>query len=41
MPKRRRIALPKILDVLRLQAESDLSERSISVSIVCRHTNRL
>lgn len=37
MPKRRRIALPKILDVLRLQAETDLSERSIARSLFISH----
>lgn len=37
MPKRRRIALPKILDVLRLHAETDLSERSIARSLFISH----
>lgn len=33
MPKQRRIALPRILDVLRLDAESHLSERAIAHSL--------
>lgn len=33
MPKQRRIALPRILDVLRLDTESDLSERAIARSL--------
>lgn len=37
MPKRRRIALPTIKDVLRLRAETDLGERSIALSLSISH----
>ncbi len=37
MPKRRRIALPTIKDVLRLRAETDLGERTIARSLSISH----